>query len=422
MSPRVLIGAALLVCFSGESLVRGVSQTVQALAGGDVILPCSFNVNAGEDFPTTVEWSKKGLDPNVIFLYRDRCETYEMKNPAFEYRTSLLTRELKNRNISLRISNVQLSDAGTYQCMRLWRNAPGDITTVELLVGAVSEPKLSFTSAESGGVTLQCEAGCWMPEPEITFLDQQGNEISADEPRRGQDGRGCHTVTRRLTLQEATKRVTCRVDQPNINQTRTTETVIPDGCMRSCLRTVGIIAGGTLSLLLALSGLALFLWKRRGKSGRFQVSRQSSDQSAARGSFDNQSFLQAVTVENMENLSREVADLQWKLQDAIHQLEVVSRAPLIPSPGDKTKSGPPEQTPRGRRIFSNPEVLNITASLRSSYGTSNNRVSFDSRMTSSSSARYATNVSNHRRRHSSVLPYAFKLHPDLKEESQTLMR
>lgn len=105
---------------------------------GDVILPCSFRFNPSSDFPT-VEWSKKGLQPDVIFLYRDGCETYEMKNPAFEYRTSLIMKELKNGNISLRISNVQLSDAGTYRCMRLWQNAPWETTTVELTVGTSSQ-------------------------------------------------------------------------------------------------------------------------------------------------------------------------------------------------------------------------------------------------------------------------------------------
>ncbi len=114
--------------------MHGKPEQVLAFAGEDVILPCSFNITASDDFPT-VEWSKEGLQPNVILLYRDGCETHEMKNPAFEYRTSLIMKELKNRNISLRISNVRLSDAGKYKCMRLWKNAPRDMTTVELVVG-----------------------------------------------------------------------------------------------------------------------------------------------------------------------------------------------------------------------------------------------------------------------------------------------
>lgn len=122
-----------MFCFLGESSVSGAPGKILAYVGEDVILPCSFNVAPSGDLPT-VEWSKQGLQPNVIFLYRDGCETFEMKHPAFEYRSSLIMKELKNGNSSLRISNTQLSDAGTYLCKRIWENAP-QVTTVELVVG-----------------------------------------------------------------------------------------------------------------------------------------------------------------------------------------------------------------------------------------------------------------------------------------------
>nr|XP_020444499.1 butyrophilin subfamily 1 member A1-like [Monopterus albus] len=148
---------------TGWFSVRGAPEKVLALAGGYVVLPCSFNITASSYFPT-VEWSKKDLRSNIIFLYRDGCETYEMKNPAYEFRTSLIAKDLKNGDVSLRISDVQLSDAGQYQCMRLWKNSHKDITVVELAVDAVSEPRLSVVSAEGGRVTLQCEVKCSVPE------------------------------------------------------------------------------------------------------------------------------------------------------------------------------------------------------------------------------------------------------------------
>lgn len=95
-----------------------------------------------------------------------------------------------------------------------------------VFIGAASEPKLSVVSAERGGVTLQCEASCWLPELEITFLDDQGKNIPADDPRRLQDTNGQYTVTRRVTLQAATNRfkfsfllklkfIFCRIDTLN---------------------------------------------------------------------------------------------------------------------------------------------------------------------------------------------------------------
>ncbi|XP_038588145.1 butyrophilin subfamily 3 member A2-like isoform X1 [Micropterus salmoides] len=312
----------LLTCCAGESSAPGSPEPVLAFVNGDVILPCSFRFNPSNDFPT-VEWSKKGLQPDVIFLYRDGCETYEMKNPAFEYRTSLIMKELKNGNISLRISNVQLSDAGTYRCMRLWQNAPWETTTVELTV--VSEQKPSVSSAEHTGVTIRCD--CWLPESEITFVDDQGNNIPAEAPKRDQDARGCYTVTQRVTLQHPTNRVTCIVHQPEINQTRDTQILIPDDYVRSCSLMTAIAVGEAILLLSAtLCGLAVMLWKRCGRS--VEGKKQSSGHSTFTGTPGNEPLLSVgadnVANSSIERLTRELDDLKSKLherEETIRQLQ-----------------------------------------------------------------------------------------------------
>ncbi|XP_044039999.1 butyrophilin subfamily 3 member A2-like [Siniperca chuatsi] len=445
---RVFLAAALLACCTGESSVHGPPEKVLASAGGDVILPCSFSITASDDFPT-VEWSKKDLQPDVVFLYQNHCETYAMKNPAFKYRTSLIMEELQNRNVSLRISNVQLSDAGRYQCKRIWGNAPHDITTVELVVGAVSEPKLSvMISAESGGVTLQCEADCWLSEPEITFLDDRGNSIPADEQRRREDVSGCCTVSRRVTLQDASSRVTCRVHQPEINQTRDTHISIPVHYIQSCFLTAGIAVGLVLLLVAALGGLTVFLWKRCGKCAgqKLPVSRQSSDQSRVSSTSGNQPLLQSVRAETADNrtiqkLTRDVADLKSKLQekeDTIRQLQNNNKPQQSPvvchldqptiacSPAASTNSHPPafgslpqNQGPKpgisqqnstrapGRpipgmnRANSSPAVLSFDDALCSSSSANTSKKKLgDIRRCKSESAQPRPNIPKLQRRHS----------------------
>lgn len=61
-------------------------------------------------------------------------------------------------------------------------------------------------SAKSGEVVLQCEANCWLRQPELKFLDDQGNDLPAEDSRRDQDASGCYSVRRKLTLQTATNR------------------------------------------------------------------------------------------------------------------------------------------------------------------------------------------------------------------------
>ncbi|KAI3375972.1 hypothetical protein L3Q82_016505 [Scortum barcoo] len=398
--------------------------------------PAASMSRSRNDFPT-VEWSKEGLQPDVIFLYRDGCETYEMKNPDFQYRTSLIVKELKNRNVSLRISSVRLSDEGKYKCMKLWKDAPREITTVTLVVVAVSEPKLSVVSVKSGGVTLQCEANCWLPKPEISLLDDQGNIIPADEPRRVRDASGCYILTRKVTLRDATKRVTCRVHQPNINQTRSTEILIP--------------------------------------VKEHKLRRQSSDQSAVSFTSENHPFLQNDRTDNVKNcttekLRREVAALKSKLYEkekTIHQLQNDSKRQLSPvvcqlgrptfvcgpskyspdvqdpfnSPTNKnynpkptasTYSNPPEfsnlpqhQCPhfgisqqdsnpepgrpfhRSRRANSIPANLNLALSLTSSSNASKKKLGDIGRSKSASSAWPGPNASKPQRRNSGFLASSF---------------
>ncbi|XP_039902033.1 butyrophilin subfamily 3 member A2-like [Simochromis diagramma] len=254
----VLLAAVLSSsCCTGKPSAIVVPKIV-AFAGETVLLPC--NITPSGDVPT-VEWTKESSLPDIAFLYRDGCETFEMKNPVFRYRTNLIRHELHNGNLSMVISNLQISDSGKYHCAII-RKKKKVITTLELFVGAVSEPKLSVVSGVGGGLTLQCEAKCWFPEPRITFLDNQGNEISAEDPKRDGNSPGCLTVTRRVTLHTATNRVICRVQQPEINQIRDSEFYIPDEYLRSCTLNIVISVAVTILLVTITCALLYFIVKR----------------------------------------------------------------------------------------------------------------------------------------------------------------
>ncbi|PWA23330.1 hypothetical protein CCH79_00020646, partial [Gambusia affinis] len=186
-------------CFSGNLN----PQKVVTFAGENAVLPCSLTTSGSDDLPT-VEWSKEGLKPNVVFLYRNGFETFEMKNLDFEFRTSLFMREVKDGNVSLRISNVKPSDAGIYQCLIIQRNGSREATGLQLVVAAVSEPRLSVDSDQNQRVTVACEATCWLPAPLMEMVDEKGRNITDTVETRRADPTGCYTVRQTAIVQSHT--------------------------------------------------------------------------------------------------------------------------------------------------------------------------------------------------------------------------
>ena len=90
--------------------------------------------------------------------------------------------------------------------------------------GAVSQPVIALAGVDGkGGVVLQCESAGWYPEPEVLWLDGEGNLLSAGptETVRGPDD--LYTVRSRVIVEKRdSKMFTCRVRQKKINQARET--------------------------------------------------------------------------------------------------------------------------------------------------------------------------------------------------------
>lgn len=116
---------------SGQSEVIGPLHPVVAWIGDDIILPCNLDP-VMDALDMAVEWARPDLNPRFVFVRRDGVELESKKHPSYTNRTSVFTDELKNGNISLKISKVKLSDEGTYRCFFPELNKD---TTVQLVVG-----------------------------------------------------------------------------------------------------------------------------------------------------------------------------------------------------------------------------------------------------------------------------------------------
>ncbi|XP_072513939.1 uncharacterized protein [Salminus brasiliensis] len=96
--------------------VVGPAAPLVAEAGEDLVLPCSLQPNiSAEDM--TVEWIRLRLrsDP-LVHRYEDYKDRNERQTESYRGRTALFKEELNKGNTSLKLSALQPSDEGAYQC------------------------------------------------------------------------------------------------------------------------------------------------------------------------------------------------------------------------------------------------------------------------------------------------------------------
>ncbi|XP_038587692.1 butyrophilin subfamily 3 member A2-like [Micropterus salmoides] len=250
---------------TGHSQLIGSPRPIVAKVGDDVILPCHLQP-AVDVAAKTFDWTRPDLDPRFVYVWRAGQELVNEKNPFYKERTTLFTEELKHGNISLKLSKVKPSDEGRYKCYIPDMNTDA---SVELVVGAVSSPVISLAGIDrhKGGVVLQCESAGWYPEPEVFWLDGEGNLLSAGptETVRGPDD--LYTVSSRVTVEKRhSNSFTCRVQQKDINQTRETHIQVPDDFfeVQSSLSSITVGLAVCLAACIVIILLLIFsVWKWR---------------------------------------------------------------------------------------------------------------------------------------------------------------
>ncbi|XP_073330575.1 uncharacterized protein [Pagrus major] len=250
----------------GEFQLIGSSLPIVATLGDDIILPCLMRP-AEDASGLTLEWTRPDLSPRFVYVWRSGQELEGKKHKFFEGRTSLFIDELRLGNISLKLSKVKLTDEGQYRC---FIPALGRQSSIQLVVGsnAVSTPVITLTGIDeaTSGVVLQCESTGWYPEPEVFWLDAEGNLLSAGptETVRGPDD--LYTVSSRVTVEKRhSNSFTCRVQQNHINQTRETLIHVPDVFFEVQLNfstiTTGLAVGLAVCILVILL-LVFFVWRQ----------------------------------------------------------------------------------------------------------------------------------------------------------------
>lgn len=80
----------------------------------------------------TFEWARPDLNPRFVNVWHEHQNLHVNQHPSYKGRTSVSVNQLKQGDVSLKLSKVKLSDSGTYRCY--FPDLDKD-STVQLVVG-----------------------------------------------------------------------------------------------------------------------------------------------------------------------------------------------------------------------------------------------------------------------------------------------
>uniref|UniRef100_A0A2K5N780 CXADR Ig-like cell adhesion molecule n=1 Tax=Cercocebus atys TaxID=9531 RepID=A0A2K5N780_CERAT len=101
-------------------------QMIEKAKGETAYLPCKFTLSPEDQGPLDIEWLISPADnqkvDQVIILYSGD-KIYDDYYPDLKGRVHFTSNDLKSGDASINVTNLQLSDIGTYQCKV--KKAPG---------------------------------------------------------------------------------------------------------------------------------------------------------------------------------------------------------------------------------------------------------------------------------------------------------
>ncbi|XP_032853459.1 V-set domain-containing T-cell activation inhibitor 1 isoform X3 [Tyto alba] len=158
---------ALIIGFgvSGKRSISVTALTSPGNIGQRSVLGCTFE----PDIPMgsiVIRWAKAGV-AGLVHEFKGGKDHLQEQDALFQGRTAVFADQVIGGNASLELRDVQLSDAGTYQCSVTTARGSG-AAVVRYRTGAFSTPKVGVENSSSGD-TLQCEAPRWFPRPTVRW-------------------------------------------------------------------------------------------------------------------------------------------------------------------------------------------------------------------------------------------------------------
>ncbi|XP_053335792.1 butyrophilin subfamily 2 member A2-like [Clarias gariepinus] len=161
---------------SSEYFSLKVESPVSGLLGSSVSLHCAVTNNM-DVRPMEVRWYRPNMYDTPALFYKDAQIQKSPVDVQYQGRVFLLG-DLEKGDVSVKLENLTLTDRGDYVCYvasATWYEK----ATVSLRLRVVgSTPVLSIREAGEGKVNVSCQSHGWVPEPSITWTDEDGRDLS----------------------------------------------------------------------------------------------------------------------------------------------------------------------------------------------------------------------------------------------------
>ncbi|XP_072906494.1 myelin-oligodendrocyte glycoprotein-like isoform X4 [Hemitrygon akajei] len=156
----VLLLAAVEMTTAGHFKVKCKEEQVTAKAGDDDVIQCRFY--SGSKFGSVAFVWKKVNTKGIVYNYSRSQVNQTEQDPSYRNRAEVFASEIPQGNLSLRLRNVSLSDAGIY---KLHVSSRSQSTDAQVLLSI----RVSFHSGSASPENRVVGLGSW-PETLCYYL------------------------------------------------------------------------------------------------------------------------------------------------------------------------------------------------------------------------------------------------------------
>ncbi|XP_030736206.1 butyrophilin-like protein 9 [Globicephala melas] len=253
---------------SEEFRVVGHGEPILAHVGDEVEFSCHLSPYRDAEH-MEIRWFRSRTS-DVVHLYREQQEFYGQQMAQFQNRTELVTDEIADGSVTLRLHPVVPADEGPYGCRFLSSDFTGEAVWELEVAGLGSDPHISLEGFKQGGIQLRCTSSGWYPKPQSQWTDHQGRCLPPETEVIVKDAQGLFSLETSVVVQGgAHSNVSCSIQNLLLGQKKEFVVQIADvflpGTSPWKRAFLGTLVGPLLVLAL-LPTLALYFFRRQRRS------------------------------------------------------------------------------------------------------------------------------------------------------------